>query len=115
VVEAMAMDRAEMQRRAISKAQRLGGPAKVVRLQHGVYKVPSSSEGGVWHVVTGTAFDGSDHLCTCPAGELGRPCWHSAAVRLRRIQESWLAWDRRRRERLARQEAPQPFLLAQAA
>ncbi len=74
------------ERKAISKAQQLGGAALVQRLRHGKYTVPSATEAGVFYTVTGVAMDASDHTCDCPAGLHGRACWHVSAVRLARIR-----------------------------
>ncbi len=65
------------ERNAISKAQQMGGAAVVRRIIHGVYKVPSATEAGVFYTVTGTAIDASDHSCDCSAGLHGRACWRT--------------------------------------
>ena len=83
------------ERNALSRAVHSNGPAQVRRLSYGKYAVPSASEPGVVYIVTGTAMDGSDHRCTCVAGQHGRPCWHAAAVRLRRVQETAKAQARK--------------------
>ncbi|MGH2353244.1 MAG: SWIM zinc finger family protein [Chloroflexota bacterium] len=77
----------ESERRALVKAIRTNAAAQVRRLEHGLYEVPSATQPGVTYIVCGVAMDGSDHTCTCPAGEHGRACYHIAAVRLRRVQE----------------------------
>ena len=56
------------ERKAITKAQAMGGAAVVQRIRHGVYTVPSATEEGAFYTVTGTALDASDHSCDCPAG-----------------------------------------------
>jgi len=70
------------ERKAITKAQAMGGAAVVQRISHGVYQVPSATEAGAFYTVTGTAMDASDHTCECVAATHGRVCWHIAAVRL---------------------------------
>lgn len=72
---------------ALRKAVHMNAAALVTRVEYGFYTVPSATEPGRVYAVQGTAADGSDHLCNCPAGQNGHPCWHSAAVRLRRTQE----------------------------
>jgi hypothetical protein len=72
---------------AIQQAPALQGAALVRRLEHGVYAVPSATRAGTMYLVRGVAMDGSDHTCTCKAGQRGRQCWHVEAVRLRRVQE----------------------------
>jgi hypothetical protein len=74
------------EQRALHKAIELNGAALVRRLEHGVYEVPSATRNGQTHIVTGVAMDASDHACTCEAGTQGLVCWHSAAVRLARVQ-----------------------------
>ncbi len=91
-------------RTALSKAIHSNGAAQVRRVRYGVYEVPSASEAGTVYTVTGTAMDGSDHRCTCKAGQAGRPCWHVAAVRLARVQHE----ARRQARKLA--EAPAPVV-----
>ena len=87
------------ERNAIRKAIRLNGAAMVQRIEYGRYLVRSATDERVTYVVAGTAMDGSDHRCDCPAGAHGRPCWHSAAVRLRRVQEEARRQWRRLRAR----------------
>jgi hypothetical protein len=74
------------QRKALVKAIKLNGAALVTRLEHGIYAVPSQTRPGVEYLVCGVRMDGSDHTCTCEAGNRGTPCWHIAAVRLARVQ-----------------------------
>jgi hypothetical protein len=74
------------ERKALVKAIKLNGAALVTRLQHGIYAVPSQTQPGVEYLVCGVRMDGSDHSCTCEAGNRGIPCWHIAAVRLARVQ-----------------------------
>ena len=57
------------ERKAISKAQQIGGAAVVQRIRQGLYTVPSATEAGVFYLVTGTAIDASDLSCDCPAGK----------------------------------------------
>ena len=73
---------------AVKKAVEMGLAAEVRRLDHGHYLVPSTSRGGVTHVVTGT---GADLDCTCEAGEHLPYCVHRAAVALRRLHEQGYA------------------------
>ena len=75
------------ERTALTTAIHRNEAAQVQRLAYGRYEVPSATEAGTVYVVTGTALDGSDHRCTCAAGQHGQPCHHVAAVRLRRVQE----------------------------
>jgi hypothetical protein len=74
------------ERKALVKAIKLNGAALVMRLEHGIYAVPSHTQPGVEYLVCGVRMDGSDHSCTCEAGNRGIPCWHVAAVRLARVQ-----------------------------
>jgi hypothetical protein len=74
------------ERKALVKAIKLNGAALVMRLEHGIYAVPSQTQPGVEYLVCGVKLDGSDHTCTCEAGNRGIPCWHVAAVRLARVQ-----------------------------
>jgi hypothetical protein len=74
------------QRNALVKAIKLNGASLVTRLEHGIYAVPSQTQPGVEYLVCGVKLDGSDHSCTCEAGNRGIPCWHMAAVRLARVQ-----------------------------
>jgi hypothetical protein len=74
------------ERKALVKAIKLNGAALVTRLEYGVYAVPSQTQPGVEYLVRGVRLDGSDHSCTCEAGNRGIPCWHVAAVRLARVQ-----------------------------
>ncbi len=101
----------DSERKAISKAQALGGAALVQRLRHGKYRVPSATEAGVFYTVTGTAMDASDHRCDCPAGLHGRACWHVSAVRLARIRAEALKQAARLAEAQVREH--QPIVLAE--
>jgi hypothetical protein len=74
------------QRKALVKAIKLNGAALVMRLEHGIYAVPSQTQPGIEYLVCGVKLDGSDHTCSCEAGNRGIPCWHVAAVRLARVQ-----------------------------
>jgi hypothetical protein len=74
------------ERNALHKALVLDGAARVKRLSHGRYAVPSQTQPGVEYLVCGVRMDGRDHTCSCEAGNRGIPCWHVAAVRLARVQ-----------------------------
>lgn len=63
-------------------------PELVVRVQRGVYLVPSATVAGESYVVTGTGSALQDYLCDCPAALHGHPCWHTASVLRRRQQEA---------------------------
>ena len=85
----------DVQGKAIAKANRLNGAARVIRVRYGVYQVPSATQPDVLYTVTGDGLFVIDYACTCPAGQNGIPCWHAAAVRLRRTQEQAKAnWRR---------------------
>ncbi len=72
--------RAQFQR-AIDKAQKLGTIKTVQDLGSGRFAV---SGHGATYVVS--VADG-EYACTCTAGELGRPCYHQAAVWKRHVAE----------------------------
>ena len=74
---AMAMERAGMQQRAISKALAMGGAQTVERVRYGTYRVASRTRAQLAHTVS--VVEGT-YWCTCEAGLAGRPCWHAAAV-----------------------------------
>jgi hypothetical protein len=95
------------ERKALVKAIKLNGAALVTRLEHGIYAVPSQTQPGVEYLVCGVRMDGSDHSCTCEAGNRGIPCWHVAAVRLARVQHE----ARRQARKLA---PPVPHILPAA-
>ena len=63
-------------------------PELVVRVQRGVYLVPSSSDAGERYVVTGTGNRLEDYLCDCTAARYGHPCRHAASVLMRRRLEA---------------------------
>jgi hypothetical protein len=92
------------QRKALVKAIKLNGAALVTRLEYGVYAVPSQTQPGVEYLVRGVRLDGSDHSCTCEAGNRGIPCWHIAAVRLARVQA-----EAKRQARKLAQATPAPI------
>jgi hypothetical protein len=62
--------------RARAKAEyHLAGGLEIRRAADGSALVPSGTRGGIVHrVINGR--------CTCEAGQVGRPCWHVAAVEL---------------------------------
>lgn len=60
----------------------------VVRVQRGMYLVPSATIAGESYVVTGTGRSLEDYLCDCPAALHGHPCRHAASVLRRRQQEA---------------------------
>jgi hypothetical protein len=80
----------EWERRALARAFSYGLQAEVRPApSHGgrTYYVPSLSEPGLLHTVALTHRRGREHLaCSCPAGALGRPCAHAAAVWLYRLE-----------------------------
>lgn len=76
--------------KAFQRAIHSHGAALVVRVRHGVYEVPSAGR-DERYLVTGTSPLAAEMRCTCPAGQHGRPCWHRAAVQLRKTQEHWKA------------------------
>jgi hypothetical protein len=80
----MAMEQAESERRAISRALSRRGTAAVRRLKYGVYTVASHSRPEAWHTVT---VDGTGrYRCDCAAGLAGRPCWHQALIYVRKVE-----------------------------
>jgi hypothetical protein len=74
------------QRNAVAKALTLAGAARVERRRFGFYTVESATRTGAAYAVTGTAPDGSDLRCTCPASLAGRPCWHAALIWVLRLR-----------------------------
>lgn len=103
------MDMGDIQGKAVAKANRLNGAARVVRVRHGVYRVPSATQPDVVYTVTGDGRFVTDYACTCPAGRSGIPCWHAAAVRLRKTQEEAKAdWRRILARRAAEARTPEP-------
>ena len=99
----------DAQGKAIAKANRLNGAARVIRVRHGVYRVPSATQPDVQYTVTGDGPFVVDYACTCPAGQNGIPCWHAAAVRLRRTQEEAKAqWRRIVARRIGREQPDVP-------
>jgi hypothetical protein len=79
----VAMERAELERRAITRALAMGGASCVTRLKFGSYAVESASRPGTVHRVSVV---GQTYLCSCEAGLAGRPCWHAGAVYVAKIQ-----------------------------
>ncbi len=73
----------DRERTALSKGQSLA--AQVTRVKYGVYQVPSQSEPGTRWTIIQRADGGLQ--CVCPAGLVGRPCAHKAAVVVRRQRE----------------------------
>lgn len=76
------------ERAAFQKAIKSNGAALVQRVRYGVYAVPSADRAGVRYVVTGTSVLARELSCTCEAGQRGLPCWHKAAVQIRKAQEN---------------------------
>lgn len=75
---------------ALRKALEGGVADTVKRLDYGHYLVPSTSRGGVTHVVTGR----SQVLdCTCEAGGHLPFCVHRAAVAICRLREQGLTLE----------------------
>jgi hypothetical protein len=85
----------DAERNALVKAIAGNDAAKVVRVAHGVYQVPSATQPGTVYTVTGTRLDGADFRCSCPAGARRLPCRHQAALRLRKVQEAARAQARK--------------------
>jgi hypothetical protein len=83
------------ERNALMKAIAGNDAAKVVRIAHGVYQVPSATQPGTVYTVTGIRLDGADFRCSCPAGARRLPCRHQAALRLRKVQEAAKAQARK--------------------
>lgn len=83
-VAAVAMDLAELRRRAINKALAMGGAAAVTRVRYGTYQVASRTREQMRHTVSVTP-DGTYH-CTCEAGLQERACWHAAAVYVAKVE-----------------------------
>lgn len=83
------------ERSAFQKAIKTNGAARVTRVSFGIYTLASATEAGVVHTVTGTSIFASDLTCSCEAAQRGNPCWHRAAVQLRRTQETAKAEARR--------------------
>lgn len=73
------------ERNAISKALQVNGAASVIRVERGLYLVPSASNASTVYTVTAV---GDDYTCTCQAAEFGRRCWHVASVVIRRMEEA---------------------------
>ncbi len=96
----------DIQGKAVAKANRLSGAARVIRVRHGLYRVPSATQPDVVYTVTGDGRFVIDYACTCPAGRSGIPCWHAAAVRLRKTQEEAKADWRRILARRAAEALP---------
>jgi len=76
------------QAEAIRKAVATNGAAKVQRIEHGVYLVPSGSREGITRTVTGLRLDGPDLECGCESGSFGKPCWHVAAVMVAKMEHT---------------------------
>jgi hypothetical protein len=70
-------------RNAISRALARGGAAAVERVRYGLYRVASSSRPGRFHTVS---VEGATYRCDCEAGLVGRPCWHTGAVYVAKVQ-----------------------------
>lgn len=85
----------DAERRAFVRAIASNDAARVVRVAHGVYQVPSATQPGTVYTVTGTRLDGADFRCSCPAGARRLPCRHQAALRLRKVQEAAKAQARK--------------------
>jgi len=79
--------RAHLQR-TMKKALEMGVPDQVERLQHGVYRVPSTSRSGLVHTVHGTDVPLE---CTCEAFGHMPLCVHRAAVLIRRWRSEGMA------------------------
>jgi hypothetical protein len=90
--------------RAIDRARERGGAGAVTQTGPSRYSVLSSN-GADFYTVT---VHGDYWLCTCPAGQSDRCCWHLAAVWLHLLAESargaeapasapvpakWFLWD----------------------
>ena len=74
-----------------AKAMHTGSVSRVNRIRHGEYEVPGSLNGRTYRI------RGTDPLalaCDCPAGRLGRDCYHRAAVAIRITVERTLGSPR---------------------
>jgi hypothetical protein len=83
----------DSERRAFAKAIAGNLAATVVRLEHGLYEIPSTSDASVTYIVCGV--QAREMTCTCVAGTHGKTCKHVCAVLLRRTQETAMAQARR--------------------
>ncbi|MGI8422983.1 MAG: SWIM zinc finger family protein [Chloroflexota bacterium] len=78
----MALD--TRQRNAIQKAVELGDEAKAERVQYGVYRVASASSDKTYLVTV----HGAEYVCDCTAGQHGKPCHHTAAVLIAKVERT---------------------------
>lgn len=69
--------------RSLDKAKALGTVKTIHQVNASTYRVP-----GVQSVYTVTVAADGEQACSCPAGQAGRPCYHSAAVWLQRVAEA---------------------------
>ncbi len=74
-----------------AKAMHTGSVSRVNRIRHGEYEVPGSLNGRTYRI-RGT--DPLALLCDCPAGRLGRDCYHRSAVAIRITVERTLGSPR---------------------
>ena len=72
-------------------AMHTGSVSRVNRIRHGEYEVPGSRNGRTYRI-RGT--DPLELACDCPAGRLGRDCYHPAAVAIRITVERTLGRPR---------------------
>jgi len=82
-----------------AKAMHTGSVSRVSRIRHGDYEVPGSLHGRTYGI---RGADPLAALCDCPAGRLGRDCYHRSAVAIRITVERmlgsslryqrWLQW-----------------------
>lgn len=73
------LDRKARERQALARAFAWGLQADVrPGQQRNTYLVPSRSEPGLLHLVV--ANRSGRVFCSCPAGSVGAPCTHAAAV-----------------------------------
>lgn len=80
------MSEAERRRRALARALARGGATSVVRVRFGLYRIGSNSRPGRFRTVSVDA--GGRYHCDCPAGLLGRPCWHTAATYIAKLEHA---------------------------
>src|SRR5437016_302328 len=66
---------------AVDRARAVGGGRKAQDLGGGRYLVVGR-RGDEYRVCVDPR---GDYACTCPAGQQGNPCWHQAAVWIKRL------------------------------
>ena len=74
-----------------AKAMHTGSVSRVNRIRHGDHEVPGSRNGRTYRI---RRTDPLALACDCPAGRLGRDCYHRAAVAIRITVERTLGSPR---------------------